>query len=690
MKMSIRVKVIALAVVAALLVLLSTLVFTALQRRTAERQVIREIDFLVQSNLSQIARDVHAMTVTADELVQQQVNAGLRVARELMSEYGAVSFADSTVEWRAVDQTDGSATLERLPRMMLGTTELRETRDPQVRVPVVDHAQELVGGTATIFQRMNEAGDMLRVATNVLTLDGNRAVGTYIPASSPVVQTVLSGETFRGRAYVVNAWYRTAYEPIVNADGRVVGILYVGVKQEAVDSLRNSIMDIRVGDSGYVFVLGGSGDQRGRYLISQNGQRDGEDLWDARDAAGRPFVQALVQGAVDGDGREVHLAEYPWQNPGEDEARTKIAAAIYFPPWDWVIAASAYKDDFYAAQLAVENALGTLVRRIIGGGAVVAVLVIGAALLVGNRIARPLIVLAGLVERIAGGDMTVEVNIDQRDEVGDLARSLGAMTVRLRDIVSAVRSTAVAVSGVSEHVTGHAQSLTAGAGTLASSTEQVSASMEEMDGTVKQNAHHASESVSLVTTVSKQARETGATVDRAVQAMREITERITVIEEITRQTDLLALNAAIEAARAGEAGKGFAVVAGEVRKLADRSRNAAGEIIEISHTSVEVSDAAGTQLKELIRAIEQTVTLIQEIDVASGEQAQGIQQITGAVTQLDQVSQQNAGAADSMGSSAQQLQSLASQLQEVMDFFTLQTDYDRGAAEDDVPQLVAP
>jgi methyl-accepting chemotaxis protein len=214
--------------------------------------------------------------------------------------------------------------------------------------------------------------------------------------------------------------------------------------------------------------------------------------------------------------------------------------------------------------------------------------------------------------------------------------------------------------------------------------------MEEMDGTVKQNAHHASESVSLVRSVSKQAQETGATVDRAVQAMREITERITVIEEITRQTDLLALNAAIEAARAGEAGKGFAVVAGEVRKLADRSRSAAGEIMEISHTSVEVSDTAGTQLKELIQAIEQTVTLIQEIDVASGEQAQGIQQITDAITQLDQVSQQNAGAADSMGSSAQQLQTLAAQLQEVMGFFTLQTDHDHGLPADEVPRLVAP
>jgi hypothetical protein len=182
-----------------------------------------------------------------------------------------------------VNQLTNAATSVELPKMMVGGTWLGQNRDMKATTPVVDDIKQLVGGTATIFQRMNKQGDMLRVATNVEAVDKTRAIGTFIPAvnadgsANAVVSAILRGETYRGRAFVVNAWYLTAYEPIKDSKGEIIGMLYVGIKQEAVESLRKAIMGIKVGKTGYVYVLGGKGDQQGYYIISQNGLRDGEN-----------------------------------------------------------------------------------------------------------------------------------------------------------------------------------------------------------------------------------------------------------------------------------------------------------------------------------------------------------------------------------------------------------------------------
>ena len=171
---------------------------------------------------------------------------------------------------------------------MVGDTWLGKISDMATAAPVVDRTQNLVKATCTIFQRMNEAGDMLRVSTNVQKLDGARAIGTYIPKTrpdgtpDPVVSSVLQGQTYQGRAFVVNKWYITAYEPIRDATQNVVGMLYVGVPQESVASLRQSIMAVEVGKTGYVYVL----DSKGNYVISQGGARDGENVYEAKDASG--------------------------------------------------------------------------------------------------------------------------------------------------------------------------------------------------------------------------------------------------------------------------------------------------------------------------------------------------------------------------------------------------------------------
>ncbi len=682
MKIGIRGKIIGLVVATAFLVLAATLSYTLIQRGTTEDQVIAEIDLLVRDNLIQTATDVSGITRVANDLVQLQVDGGLRVVQRLIADAGQVSFLDQEVIWQATNQFTREQIEVALPGVAFGETVLPQVFDPAQFVPIVDEVQDMVGGTVTIFQRMNETGDMLRIATNVETLEGRRAVGTYIPAVNPdgtantVVASVLRGTAFRGRAFVVNAWYRTRYEPIFDEGGEVVGIVYMGVKEQAVDSLRAAIMDIQIGESGYVFVVGGTGNERGRYIISLDGESDGELVWDEIDADGNSYIQSIVDGAIAGGGNEVHFEQYLWAGDDSAAPRQKMSAAIYFEPWDWVIAASAYNDEFYAAQRATNAALGLLARRITLVAIIVAIVAIGVAILVGSRISKPLINLEGLVGKLSTGDMRVKISSTGKDEVGSLGRALDSMSGALRVIVNEVLETADSVESVSGQVTENATGVSDGSSNLASSAEEVSATMEEMDSTIKQNAARVNESETLASQVAEQARSTGSAVDNAVAAMKRIAEQITVIEEIARQTDLLALNAAIEAARAGESGRGFAVVAGEVRKLAEHSRRAAAEIVELSQSSVEVSEDAGSRLTSLLESIERTVVLIREINNAGDEQTQGIQQVTRAIMQLDQVSQQNAASAETMAASAQELRELSGSLQRIMEFFTIDGTHD--------------
>ncbi len=344
------------------------------QRSLLEDTVLDEVDSLGVQQCAAIAKDVHTMLTVQAESISQKVRSDLNVARHVLIEGGGASFADETVTWSAVNQYTKDAIEVSLPKMTIGERWLGQNADPSVASPLVDEVKELVGGACTIFQRMNEAGDMLRVSTNVEKLDGSRAIGTYIPAvnpdgtPNPVVSTVLNGETFNGRAYVVNAWYVTAYEPIRDENGKVVGVLYVGVQQENVPELRQGIMDIVVGKTGYVYVLGGKGDQRGNYIVSTGGKRDSENIWEAKDADGRLFIQSVVNKAVELKEGGAAFERYPWKNKGEAEARGKVAAITYFEPWDWVIGAGAYEDDFQEAIGRVDTGLNNLVFWSVVGG----------------------------------------------------------------------------------------------------------------------------------------------------------------------------------------------------------------------------------------------------------------------------------------------------------------------------------
>nr|CRH04413.1 putative Methyl-accepting chemotaxis protein [Candidatus Magnetococcus massalia] len=275
------------------------------------------------------------------------------------------------------------------------------------------------------------------------------------------------------------------------------------------------------------------------------------------------------------------------------------------------------------------------------------------------------------VEQVAAGDLDATIELNQKDEIGQLAAAMQQMVTRLREIVGQINTAADSVSNGSIALTDAAQGMSERATQQAASVEETSSAMEQMVSNIQQNSENAQQTESIAQQASQDAKDGGDAVGEAVSAMKEIAEKISIIEEIARQTNLLALNAAIEAARAGEHGKGFAVVAAEVRKLAERSQAAAGEIGQLSASSVEVSEKAGIIINKLVPDIQKTAELVQAIAASSNEQNQGTGQINQSIQELDRVVQHNAGTSEEMAATASQLSSQAGDLQTSVGFFRM-------------------
>ena len=318
-------------------------------------------------------------------------------------------------------------------------------------------------------------------------------------------------------------------------------------------------------------------------------------------------------------------------------------------------------------------------RGVFTVGAVAILLGIVLAWIIASQISRLLIRGVEFATTVGGGDLTVVSDVQQKDEIGQLAAAMGAMVGKLREVVGDVDSAAANVAAGSEELASSAETLSQGATEQAASIEEVSSSMEEMAANIQRNTDNARQTEQIAGKAAEDADKSGQAVGKTVEAMREIAEKIGIIEEIARQTNLLALNAAIEAARAGDHGKGFAVVAAEVRKLAERSGQAAGEISQVSTASLRIANDAGSMLAELVPNIRKTAELIQEIAASSEEQNSGAGQINQAISQLDQVIQSNASASEEMASTSEELSSQAQQLQMTMEFFNTGTHSPTGA-----------
>jgi len=579
------------------------------------------------------------------ENTQTLITQNARVLRRLAERAGGVrEHQNEAITWDAKNQFTGAIESVSLPKVYAGSEWLGNERSFGARVPLVDDASAATGLTATVFQRMNEEGDMLRVATSVAAKDGMRAVGTYIPARNPggapnaVVAAVLKGETFSGRAFVVDGWYITVYEPFRDEHGRIAGMLYVGTPEAtALDTLRHKAASLHIGETGYIYALTASGSTRGHYVISKDGSRDGEDIWNSRDASGRLFIQSICTHALTLGPRETAIERYPWSNPGEP-VRMKTAYYRYFRPWDLVVAVSIPDGEHVSSG----NAIQQISRRgTFTAGTIVACWSLATVLIwwvlasrISTRIRR------------------------QTDRMRECSARLLSASRQVESGSSMLASGAVRAAESAQQVGAAANELFASAETNRTASENTSALLEEAVSSADAGAahvHSASEAMKAL-----------------VAASHDISRIVGTIDEIAFQTNILSLNASIEAARAGEAGAGFAVVADEVRALALRSSEAARLTAEKVNASVNGSaEAARTtdQLREMFGDIAKRSRGVSEIMGAvvraSQDQRMSLEHIRGAMRQVEEAIQSTAASAEQSSSAAAELGGQAGELDRV-------------------------
>ena len=472
------------------------------------------------------------------------------------------------------------------------------------------------------------------------------------------------------------------------------GIYVDQAETEAQQKAIDIISDMKYGDNDYFFII----DTQALIVAHANKSIVGKNLNDEKDPSGRYIFREMIESAKsDGEG---HI-EYMWPKIGSDKPEPKLASFKLFKSWNWVVVTGVYVDDLQAKIVNKEKALDEAVRHqvmfmIITIAALILVAFFWVWFMSRKFIELPLAAGVDVANQLAEGNLNVKIDVSGKDEIGQLQTAMKHMVESLTGIVGDVQNAVSNVAAGSEELSSTAEAMSQGATEQAASAEEASSSMEEMSGNIKQNADNAQQTERLAIQAAGDAEAGGQAVSQTVTAMREIAEKILIIEEIARQTNMLALNAAIEAARAGDHGKGFAVVADAVRKLAERSQAAASEISNLSTSSVEIAENAGEMLNKIVPDIRKTSELVQEINAASSEQSSGAEQINTALQQLDQVIQQNASSSEEMSSTAEELSAQAEQLQQAISFFKLesvrkfksweekpgtQTDYASGAGE---------
>jgi methyl-accepting chemotaxis protein len=649
-----------------------------------------DVDRLTRDSMEQTTQQAITLVTTQVATVTERMAGDLRVAEQTFAQSGAITF-DGTEHWSVTDQ-NGTASEIDLPRMQIGGTWLGHTTDPGTPVPVVDDISSLLGASVTVFQRVNEAGDMLRVATSVQTAEGRRAIGTAVAATgadgtpNAVVAALLAQQPYHGTALVVGLPYVTAYAPLV-VDGQVVGALFVGVPQTDVDApLREALADVTVGEHGYLTVA----DADGRWVVPPPGAEAGDSAGSV-DAEGTAYAPVLVEAAA-----EAAEGETVAERVDLGEAGAATVQIGRYAPWGWTVAAWGFDADLRAVSDDLEAGSRTLMITLLVVGLVVALAAGALVVWISGRIVARVGRLTHALGRVAERDLSVEVSGEGQDEIGRMGSALGAAIDAMRTALAKMQSGAEAVrstagwldgsSGTLERAAGQTVSRAEGAAgsaaVVSTEVQTVTAAMTEMRASIESVAHDVTSASGEASQAVGVTREAAAAADRLAASSSQIAAVLDTVTAIAGQTHLLALNASIEAARAGSAGACFAVVAGEVKDLAQQTSAALGTIAPVLEAVTQ--DAADVQAS--VARISDSVTTVDELQGAVSavveEQAATTSEIERNLTVAAASSADIAGSASDVAQAAGQAFDGAAEVrQAVVDLGDVAAELARGAEE---------
>lgn len=437
-------------------------------------------------------------------------------------------------------------------------------------------------------------------------------------------------------------------------------------REEAQKQAADIVRDMRYGKDGYFWI----DDIEGNNVVILGKDIEGKNRINLQDTKGQYIVKNIIENGMKPGGG---YSDYYFPKASGTEALPKRSYSLLFKPYNWIVGTGNYTDDIDVFILNEKQKAEDHREKTMKFSLTLIIIILVSIGIVsmyfGRKIAKPIVELNKDVKEIANGNLSIKISSNQKDEVGELANSMGSMVERLRDIVHNINDKASTVDGATGEIDTGAGQVANGANVQASSVEELSSSMEEIAASTQENNNNALQSEKITQETNTQIKVINQEANKAVAANRLIADKINIINDIAFQTNILALNAAVEAARAGEHGKGFAVVAAEVRKLAENSKKAANEIVELAQQSLEATALAGTKLDELAPQIEKTVSIIHEIAAASNEQNSGIMQINSAIDNLNNTTQQNASTAEEMAANAKSLSILSQELKKSVDYF---------------------
>ena len=502
---------------------------------------------------------------------------------------------------------------------------------------------------------ISNKGDVVYTVAKEADLGKNLVHGAL--SGSPLAEAYKKGKN--QYALTDFAWYDISNEPaafvsgpINDNEGNQIGVLAYQISITAI----NEIMQERsgMGETGETYLVGPDKLMRSDSYLDPTGhsvkasfagtvERNGVDTEASRDALSGITDTKII---TDYNGNPVYSSYTP----------VKVGSLT------WALMAEIDEAEVMQPVLTLRNEI-LLISVIIG------IIIVVVSIFFARSISVPVNKGVAFAKELAAGNLMATVDVDQKDEIGDLASALQGMAKKLREIVASVVGGAENIAAASQQMSSSSQEMSQGASEQASSAEEVSSSMEEMVSNIQQNTENSERTKSISEKASQGMEDVNQAAEKSLHSVKDINDKIQIINDIAFQTNILALNAAVEAARAGEHGKGFAVVAAEVRKLAEKSKVAADEIVGLSQSSYEVTESAGKMMSTIIPEIEKTTQLIQEITAASQEQNSGADQVNNAIQQLNQVTQQNAASSEELATSSEELSSQAEQLREIVSFF---------------------